>query len=224
MYARAPIRKRERPPEGFVGIGMPRWPAGIAALVIGALYFLVSSQLRVGPPWLLLAVELIAVGLLALFRRLGMHLATRRVALTLTILVTVAVSTSAVFLVTRLPGGKEPASRLLRDAALVWVLNIIVFALWYWEVDGGGPARRHRGHHASSDFVFPQMVFDDEESAMWVPDFLDYLFLAFNTSTAFSPTDTLVLSRRAKVLMMYQALVSLLIISVLVARGINTLK
>lgn len=223
VYAQTPISKR-KPVSSNQLIGMPRWSASIALLAIGTIYYLVSGQLRIGPPWLLLALE--AAGIVGLFisRRLGMHIATRRIALVLTGVVTLAVSTSALFLVTRLTGGKEPATRLLRDAGLIWTFNVLVFAIWYWEIDAGGPAKRQRGHHASSDFVFPQMAFDDNESARWVPEFLDYLFLAFNTSTAFSPTDTLVLSRRVKVLMMYQSLVSLVIIAVLVARGINTLQ
>lgn len=223
MYARAPIPKRDPPPAGAV-IGVPRWPASIALLAIGVLYFLVPARVRIGPPWLMLAIGLAAVLAFFVLRRLGMYLATRKVAVAMTGLTTLAVATSAVFLVTRLPGGKEPAPHLLRDAALIWVLNVLVFALWYWEIDGGGPHMRRRGHHASSDFVFPQMALDDEESRGWSPDFLDYLFLAFNTSTAFSPTDTLVLSRVAKVLMMGQSAISLLIISVLIARGINTLQ
>lgn len=223
MYARAPFPKRKTPPANG-SVGVPRWPASIAILAIGALYFLVPARVRIGPPWLALAISAGAVAALHVLRRLGMYLATRKVAISLTGLLTLAISTSAVFLVTRLPGGKEPAPHLLREAALIWVLNVLIFALWYWEIDGGGPHMRRRGHHASADFIFPQMAFDDEANMSWSPDFLDYLFLAFNTSTAFSPTDTLVLSRVAKVLMMYQAAVSLVIISVLIARGINTLQ
>jgi hypothetical protein len=223
MYARAPLPKRNPPPADGV-IGVPHWPASIAILAIGVLYFLVPARVRIGPPWLVLAIGVAATLALVILRRLGMHIATRKVAVGLTGTLTVAVSISAVFLVTRLPGGKEPAPHLLREAALIWALNVLVFALWYWEIDGGGPHKRRRGHHASSDFVFPQMALSDEESTNWSPDFLDYLFFAFNTSTAFSPTDTLVLSRAAKVLMMYQAAVSLVIISVLIARGINTLQ
>lgn len=223
MYARAPLPKRD-PPPADARTGVSRWPASTALLAIGALYFLISDRLRIGPPWLILAIGAVAVILHYFLQRFGMHLAGRKVAVAMTGVVTATVTTSAIFLVTRLPGGKESAPHLLREAALIWVLNVLVFALWYWEIDGGGPGKRRPGHHASADFVFPQMALDDDESRAWSPDFLDYLFLAFNTSTAFSPTDTLVLSRVAKVLMMYQAAVSLLIISVLIARGINTLQ
>lgn len=218
VYAQTPISKR-KPVSSNLLIGMPRWPTSIALVAIGTIYYLVSDQLRTGPPWLLLALE--AVGIIVLFisRRLGMHITTQRIALFLTGVVMLAVSTSALFLVTRHTGGKEPAARRLRDAGLIWTFNVLVFAIWYWEIDAGGPAKRQRGHHDSSDFVFPQMAFDDDESVRWSPE-----FLVFNTSTAFSPTDTLFLSRRVKMLMMYQSLVSLVIIAVLVAREINTLQ
>jgi hypothetical protein len=112
---------------------------------------------------------------------------------------------------------------LLRDAALLWVINVATFAVWYWEIDDGGPEQRHREEYVSADFLFPQMNRGDKTARAWSPGFLDYLFLAFNTSTAFSPTDTAFLSRRAKVLMMVQALASLLILAVLVSRAINAL-
>ncbi len=200
---------------------MPRWPSALAFLATGVIYFLVSGRFRFGPPWLLLALEAAVSIPLVITRLMGLHHLSRRLAILLTGMVTLAVSSSAVYLVTRLPGGREPAPGLLRNAGLIWIFNILVFAVWYWEIDAGGPGKRRRGHHASSDFVFPQMAFDDEESQAWSPEFFDYLFLSFNTSTAFSPTDTLVLSRRAKALMMCQALVSLVIISVLIARAIN---
>jgi uncharacterized membrane protein len=99
---------------------------------------------------------------------------------------------------------------------------VVTFAVWYWSIDGGGPAQRHREEHVSEDFQFPQMNSEGKTTRVWSPGFLDYLFLAFNTSTAFSPTDTAFLSQRAKVLMMVQALLSLLILAVLVGRAINT--
>jgi uncharacterized membrane protein len=111
----------------------------------------------------------------------------------------------------------------LRDAALLWVINVVTFAVWYWEVDGGGPAQRRREGYVSEDFLFPQMNFGNKTAHNWSPGFLDYLFLAFNTSTAFSPTDTAFLSQRVKLLMMVQALLSLVILAVLVSRAINAL-
>jgi uncharacterized membrane protein len=120
-------------------------------------------------------------------------------------------------------GGGTSAPALLRDAALLWLINVATFAVWYWEIDGGGPARRHREGHLSQNFLFPQMNFDGKAARACPPGSLDYLFLAFNTSTAFRPTDTAFLSWRAKVLMMVQALLSLLILTVLVSQAINAL-
>jgi uncharacterized membrane protein len=119
--------------------------------------------------------------------------------------------------------GQTPAQKLLQDAALLWVINVVTFAVWYWEIDGGGLAERRRKGHVSEDFLFPQMNFDYKAVRAWFPGFLDYVFLAFDTSTAFSPTDTAILSRRAKVLMIVQALLSVVILAVLVSRAINTL-
>jgi hypothetical protein len=118
----------------------------------------------------------------------------------------------------------EP-SALLVGAALIWAANCLVFAVWYWEIDGGGPMERRRDGHVSTDFLFPQLQIGDGTSSHgWWPGFLDYLFVAWNASTAFSPTDTLILSRRAKVLMMIQSLIALVTVVVLAARAINTLR
>jgi hypothetical protein len=103
------------------------------------------------------------------------------------------------------------------------VINVATFAVWYWEIDGGGPGRRYREGNVSDDFLFPQMNVDDKSAHGWSPGFLDYLCLTFNTSTAFSPTDMAFLSRRAKLLVMVQALLSLVILAVLVSRAINAL-
>ncbi len=204
--------------------GVPRWPAVVAAVTMSLLYSVLPSRLRIGPVWLLPVIVFALVTLAAGARRRGYHDLTHKLGLALTLMVTLAVVLSAFLLVARLPGVKMPAADLLRESGLIWLTNILVFALWYWEIDGGGPAMRRRDRHASTDFLFPQMQRRDDGSAQnWAPGLLDYLFLAFNTSTAFSPTDTLVLSPRAKVLMMCQSLISLVVIAVLAARAINTL-
>jgi hypothetical protein len=139
-------------------------------------------------------------------------------------LVTVAIVASMFLLVSLTLSGGTSAPGLLRgDAALLWIINVATFAVWYWGIDGGGPTRwRHRGHQ-SEDFLFPRMNLGDKSARDWFPGFVNYLFLAFNTSTAFSPTDTAVLRWQAKVLMMVHALLSPLILAVLVSRAINTL-
>jgi uncharacterized membrane protein len=206
--------------EAYVRIAI--WPVVAALLVIGVIYAVLPDTLRVGPPWLLLVFNVSAIAVFAINRVRGrppLHPALGRV---VALVVTAAVIVSVVGLLTGLPGSRTPAPTLLRDAALLWVTNVLTFALWYWELDGGGPGRRHGHPYRSTDFVFPQLVGEDE-SVDWWPTFFDYLFFAFNTSTAFSPTDTLILSRRAKAIMMCQSLISLTLIGVLIARAINTL-
>ncbi len=202
--------------------GVPRWPAAVALVTIGLIYLFLSQRYTIGPRWLPLAVILAFLIPINLSRWRGHLRITRRLVLLVMALVTGSVAGSAASLVIRLTIGRTNAVGLLLDAALIWVSNVLVFALWYWEIDAGGPAERHLTGHCSTDFIFPQMT-QEHLAPGWSPAFLDYLFLAFNTSTAFSPTDTMVLSRRAKVLMMTQSLISLVVIAVLAARAINTL-
>lgn len=205
-----------------------RWPAASALVIIGAMYLIISDRYSFGPSWLVLALILALLVPITLTRRSGAFHITHKLALAAVALVTLAVVSSAVFLVAELlqrESNGTPISpfTLLGDAALIWLANILTFALWYWEIDNDGPSHReHHGYH-TIDFLFPQMTLEHDSEQHWLPGFVDYLFLAFNTSTAFSPTDTMVLSTRAKLLMMAQSLVSLVVIAVLAARAINTL-
>ncbi len=204
--------------------GVPRWPAAVALLAVGAVYAAVSNELTLGPRLMLPVVVALLVAVL-----MGAHvgrrpLLARRVALALVALVTVAVAGSAGLLILVSLGGGMPAPVLLGDAVLIWAMNVVTFAVWYWEIDSGGPASRRRDRHASEDFLFPQIARGGDEARGWSPGFLDYLFLAFNTSTAFSPTDTAILSRRTKVLTMAQSLISLAVVAVLIGRAVNTLS
>lgn len=201
----------------------PRWPSFIVFAAIGIIYFLVPEQVAIGPSWLLFGVIVLMLIPLHLAHAGDHHNLARRLALSLLSVVTLTVAGSASLLVAQLPGQRTTAPWLLVDAALIWVANLLTFTLWYWEIDGGGPGRRRRNGHAGTDFIFPQMAVQAVSSSSWSPELVDYLFLAFNTSTAFSPTDTLVLSRRAKLLMMAQSLISLVVVAVLAARAVNTL-
>ena len=207
------------------------WPAMLAVLAIGGIFALISAPLSPGPRGLLLGLIVVLLITLILSLRHGMFRLTRTLGFVLLGLVTVAEVLSTSVLVLDLVGASlriselphETALGLLRDAALIWIVNILTFSLWYWEVDDGGPGKRHREGYHSSDFVFPQLTIDQPSAIGWCPHYVDYLFLAFNTSTAFSPTDTLVLSRRAKLLMMTQSLISLMVLAIIAARAINTL-
>ena len=113
---------------------------------------------------------------------------------------------------------------MLRNGGAIWLTNVIVFALWYWEMDRGGPAARACGTHEYPDFLFTQMTAPELVAKDWEPAFLDYLYLSFTNATAFSPTDTLPLSRWAKMTMMFQSAVSLVTVALVVARAVNVLE
>ncbi len=201
-----------------------RWPATVAVLLVGGLYLFISGRYAVGPSWLVLAVGVALVVPFWVARRGGRHDLTHRLALAVNGFLTIAVAASATLLILRLEQGTTQALALLRDAVLIWAANILTFALWYWTLDAGGPAKRHPGKHASTDFAFPQQQQDDDGVVEgWSPGFLDSLFVAFNTATAFSPTDTMVLSRRMEVAMMAESAISLVVVAVLAARAINTI-
>ena len=201
---------------------LPRWPAVVALLTVGALYAVLSEGLTLGPRAFVPAlVAVLLVPLMTAHLR-GSHRLARRISFGVVGFVTVAVVASTVLLVSSALSKGTSAPALLRDAALLWIINVATFSVWYWETDRGGPARRSGEEYRSQDFLFPQKNLGGEAARTWSPGFLDYLFFAFNTGTAFSPTDTAVLSGRAKVMMM-QALLSLVILAVLVSRAINAL-
>jgi hypothetical protein len=116
----------------------------------------------------------------------------------------------------------EPGA-LLRSGGAIWLTNVIVFALWYWDMDRGGPAERACGTHKHTDFLFSQMTAPELVAKDWEPTFIDYFYLSFTNATAFSPTDTLPLSRWAKMVMMFQSAISLLTVALVVARAVNVI-
>jgi hypothetical protein len=207
-----------------------RWPAIFAFLALGGLYSALPASLQFGGPrWLLLLlVSLLLVPAIVSHYR-GALRTNQVLGFVLNGLVTAAMVISLALLIRALPSHLEKPQELLRSAAALWLSNILVFASWYWRLDAGGPHKRaQRGDHASGAFLFPQMTLPPEKKHAagiqeWSPNYVDYLFLAFNTSTAFSPTDVPVLSRWGKVLMMMQSMISLLIIALLAARAVNIL-
>jgi hypothetical protein len=198
-------------------------------LAIGGLYSALPSQLSVGPDWLVLAL----VGGLSVLTAVSYRCCHWRLAQSLGYAASSVATRSMVIslglLISRLPAHKETPLQLLCAASALWVCNLLVFACWYWRLDAGGPNQRDlRRSHTDGAFLFPQMVLDPDLRAemgedRWSPGFVDYLFLAFNTSTAFSPTDVPVLSRWAKILMMLQASISLATLAILAARAVNIL-
>lgn len=203
-----------------------RWPVLIAIIGLGGSSLALPDILVPGPRWLLpVAVAALIVPALVAHAT-QRHLLDKVLGYAISILVTAALAASLGSLLTILPTQREPPAALLRSAAVLWLTNILVFALWYWRLDAGGPhARERRGAHTAGAFFFPQMM-DGAPVAPgppWSPNFVDYLFIAFCTSTAFSPTDTPVLSRWAKLLTIVQAMISLLCIAVLASRAVGLL-
>jgi uncharacterized membrane protein len=205
-------------------VGMaPKWAVIIGILALGVLYALLPQRLTFGPNWLLLVVEVLLLLPIVLTWMTGFplpHRAVRSLSLVILGVVTVALACGVVLLIVTLPGDRQPRD-LLRSAGLLWCFNVLVFALWYWEIDGGGPLKRHQAGHQAADFMFPQQI--NRNDVGWAPYFLDYLFLAFTGATALSPADTVPLTRVAKALMMAEAMLSLVIIILLAARAVNIL-
>jgi uncharacterized membrane protein len=202
----------------------PRWPAFIAILAAVGLYTALPEALTMGPRWLFPALVLVLwiPGVVAYHT--DRHSLNTFFGFAVDGLLTVGLIISVGLLIQALPTNKETPQELLLSAASLWVTNILVFALWYWRLDAGGPYQRDKiPGHSEGAFLFPQMTMRKEAQQNWSPNFIDYLFLAFNTSTAFSPTDVPALARWAKILMMLQSLLSLLIIALLAARAVNIL-
>jgi hypothetical protein len=149
----------------------------------------------------------------------------RRLALILTAVVSFTNFASLVALVSQLIGGKlsVPGQSLLVDAMNIWATNVIAFALWFWNLDRGGPALFHVSSSVAADFLFPQMINPSLEEN-WMPGFLDYFYVSFTNATAFSPTDTMPLTARAKMLMLVESAVSLMTLALVAARAVNILK
>jgi len=207
----------------------PRWPALVALLAVGGLRLAIPSFLSFGPDWLLLLVVGILVIPTVLARRGGNLKLNEVFGYALNAVVTSDMVWSLGLLIGALPSHQVPPQVLLRSAAALWVTNILVFASWYWRLDAGGPnVRDLRESHTDGAFLFPQMTLNAETrqemgEQYWRSGFVDYLFIAFNTSTAFSPTDCPVLSRWAKALMMIQSLISFTTVALLAARAVNIL-
>lgn len=199
----------------------------IALLATGALYLALPERLTAGPRWLLLAVLLLLLVPTVAAQKYRRSRLNFILGLIISFVVTGAIFWSLALLIAGLSGKHESPQELFRAAVALWLSNILVFASWYWRLDAGGPHKRDVSHiHTSGDFLFPQMVLPPklaDEFQTWKPGFIDYLFLAFNASTAFSPSDVPVLSAWAKLLMMIQSVISLGTIAILAARAVNFL-
>lgn len=197
-------------------------------VVAAGLQLLLPDTMSVHPRWLLPGLEgLLLVGLLVANpgRIESRHRAIRYGGLALVGIVTLANTASAARLIDILlhPQKGDSPIGLLSAGCAVYGTNVIAFALWYWETDRGGPAARAHATHQHPDFLFAQMSSPELAPSHWEPVFFDYVYLSFTNATAFSPTDTLPLSRWAKALMMLQSIVALVVVALVVARAVNVL-
>jgi len=207
----------------------PRWQALLAFLAVGAIYMALPRDLIVGPIWLLPTLIVILLIPSVVSHRTGRHSLNRWLGFVINGITTLALICSVGLLVRTLPSHREAPLKLLRSGGLLWLTNVIVFALWYWRLDGGGPTRRHEEKKfGSKSFLFPQMQIPHDERgqfacARWRPRFVDYFFVAFTQSSTFGPTDAPLLARWAKVLAMVQIFISLSIVVLLISRAVGVL-
>ena len=210
--------------------GEHRWPASLAVAIAAALQLALPARLAMPPRYLLPTFEIMLLIGLAVadpgrIDRREKHLRVMGIALIAAVSVTNIVSaTRLVSELVRADPIADSAARLLVNGGSIYLTNIIAFALWYWELDRGGPAARTHGVEAYPDFLFPQMSTPDLAPPEWEPNFVDYLYVSFTNATAFSPTDVLPLSRPAKAAMALQSTVALTTVALVISRAINVLR
>ena len=207
----------------------PRWQALLALVAIGGIYLALPPWFTVGPTWLLPVLIVVLLIPTVVSHRMGRHSLNHALGIVINAIITLALIGSVILLVGAIPVHKEARLSLLLSGAELWLTNVMVFALWYWRLDGGGPTVRDRYREfGSHSFVFPQMQIEKIERGRfrverWRPGFVDYLFIAFTTSSTFGPTDAPVLAHWAKVLTMCQIFISLSIVVLLISGAVGIL-
>jgi hypothetical protein len=207
----------------------PRWPLALAVLTVLFLHAVLPGRLRVFPIWvpyvlgIALIVPMVAITLTAAKAR---WLRIERL-ITLSFFVVVGGATVAnlAHLIAAMMrrSGEIGGKQLLTSSIAIWVVNVVMFSLLYWQIDRGGPEARANNASQRPDWLFPQEGTRENVPSDWRPTFVDYLFLGYSTATAFSPTDVLPLTSRAKLLMMLESAISLVTIVVVASRAINIL-
>lgn len=223
------MAKRNKTAWGAPVMSEHRWPASVAVLVAVFLYVTLPQRLTLGPVWLIPVLELallVPLSIVAPRRHPGEKGWQRYSAMGIIAIINAANFTSLYLLLQVLltRGQEVTGEHLLTGAMQIWVTNVIVFALWYWELDRGEPDERASEVHRQPDFLFPQMVTPGCTVPSWAPQFVDYAYVSFTNACAFSPTDTMPLTKWAKVLMAVQAFASLVTVALVAARAVNILK
>jgi uncharacterized membrane protein len=204
----------------------PFWPAQLTVLAAILLSLDLPSSLTIRPVWLIPAIEaVLLVALVVLTPRMG-EMGARRRSLALSLIGVVSASNllNLILLVHKLLQGSATQGRpLVLAGTEIWITNVLLFAVWYWELDRGGPIARRAQALRSPDFLFPQMTERELGGMEWRAAYVDYLYTSFTNATAFSPTDTMPLSPTAKMLMLVQSLASIVTIGLVLARAVNIL-
>ena len=205
-----------------------RWPVLVAIVAVIVIQHSIPVQYTVLPRWPLIIMELLLLLVMLVINPVRLSRQTvvgRWASLVLTAAITIDNTASAVVLAKRILSGEvsNNAAVLLGGGAAIFVTNVIAFGIWYWELDRGGPFVRRAGERPHPDFLFPQMSDPDKAPPDWRPTFVDYLYVSFTNVVAFSPTDTMPLSRWAKGMMTVQSLVSMTTIALVIARAVNVL-
>ncbi|MGD0969562.1 MAG: hypothetical protein ABR949_14905 [Candidatus Aquilonibacter sp.] len=204
--------------------------ATICVLVAYLLAFAMPNRYVLGPPWLAPVSGIVLLGLFGLSTIGNLRHVPRRLHNGVTVAVVALVTALNILSLVQLiklivfSAATIDSHRLLGSSIIIWIGNVLAFALLYWLIDGGGPDTRISGDSWRADFVWPQPTRQADIDPNWRPNFLDYVFLAFSTATAFSPTDTLPLTTRARMLMMVEAAASLLTLAIVAARAVNILS
>ncbi len=207
----------------------PLLPVNIAVCILIGLQIAISDKLTLGPKYMLAAIEavlLIGVTLSYPNNILRSQTLRRGFSLLLIIVVTLTNVASLALVVTFLIEGRSvDGHTLILSALAIYLTNILIFGLWYWEMDSpglSGYVEPKRG----PDFLFPQMSTKhiDVATEGWTPQFFDYLYISITNASAFSPTDTMPLTKRVKLIMSLQSLTSFITVALVTARAVNILR
>jgi uncharacterized membrane protein len=208
--------------------GEQRWPAAVAIGALIALEWLLPERLSLGPRWLFPGLQVVIIGVIVAANPGRMRKSSRMLR-TLGLLLIGVASAGNVYSVVRLVmdivGRHDTgsAANLLMAGGGIYLINVLTFAVWFWELDRGGPAERAAGSDPYPDFLFPPMTSPEMTHKDWEPYFLDYFYVAFTNATAFSPTDTLPLSRWAKFAMALESAIALVTAALVIAKAVNAL-